>query len=206
LQTDLKTVQTDPAVTVYENAAWAPARAVLPDDAAAASRSGTAQALQTAPVAGAPPVLPGSWNGRMSGPLPGGHDIYVAAARSGHWHLSVAGQTLSARPAFGSAMAFAVPQGGGKGVLRFHTPMGRYVLILIEVAFWVVAIGIVITDRRRRPLEQPTDADRPSATDWADATDWFETIDLEDRPVPVPRHRPRRIVEPVGVDDDEVWR
>jgi GT2 family glycosyltransferase len=199
LQTDLKAVQTDPALTVYENAAWAPARAVLPEEAGPASQLGTAGASQTAPLAGAPAVLPGDWNGHPKGPLPGGRDIYIAAPRNGRWRLSVSGHTVASRPAFAWAMAFPMPTEGGKGVLHFATSPVRYALILLEMAFWLIAISVVIADRRRQRSLAPPES--PLLV----PSEWFEGAD-DDEPVVVPRHRQRREPDRVTVDDDdEVW-
>src|ERR1700738_2154084 len=70
LQIDLRTVQTDQALTVYENAAWAPERAVLSDEAAAASRSAAPRAAQDAPLADAQPVLVDGSHDHFTGPVP----------------------------------------------------------------------------------------------------------------------------------------
>jgi hypothetical protein len=95
-------------------------------------------------------------------------------------------------------MAFPVPTEGGKGVLHFATSPVRYVLILLEMAFWLVAISVVIADRRRQRSLAPPES--PLLV----PSEWFEGD--EDEPAVVPRHRQRREPERVTVDDDdEVW-
>ncbi|HSS11784.1 MAG TPA: hypothetical protein VLL25_17990, partial [Acidimicrobiales bacterium] len=198
-QVDLRTVPTDASLTVYENAAWAPARAILPPQAVEASRSGSPEASQSAYLAGARPVLLNGRFDHFTGPLPGGSEVLVSNTDSGHWRLSVGGQSATRRPAFGWAMAFAVPEQGGKASLRFNTPVGRILVIFFETALWLVALGLVIIDRRRRLPVSPGDGDLSVPTRWLE--------DAERAPVAVgpERHRPRRVAEPVGVDSDEVW-
>jgi hypothetical protein len=72
------------------------------------------------------------------------------------------------------------------------------VLILLEMAFWLVAISVVIADRRRQRSLAPPES--PLLV----PSEWFEGD--EDEPAVVPRHRQRREPERVTVDDDdEVW-
>jgi GT2 family glycosyltransferase len=199
LQVDLRSVQTDPALTVYENAAWAAERVVLPARAAEASRSPSAQAAQSAPLAGAQPVLGGRGDDHFTGPLPGGRELLVSATSDPHWRLSVAGQPAGQRRAFGWAMAFRLPNPGGRGSLEFHTPVARTMSVVVESLLWLVVIAVAVLLRRR---QAPVPADRAEP----------------DKPAPpgvqppvaepslVGARRRRRVVEPAGfAPTDEDW-
>ena len=106
LQTDLEAVNADPNYTVYQNAAWAPARAVLPATAApvaAASGASSQRALQETDLSGATPVLIGGHADDVQGEVPYGSTVYVAGTQDGNWRLkvgstSVAPTELSAGP------------------------------------------------------------------------------------------------------------
>jgi hypothetical protein len=195
-QVDLRTVPTDASLTVYENAAWAPARAILSARAADASRSGTPAASQSASLGGAEPVLlAGSFN-HFTGRVPASADVLVSSTASSHWRMSVEGHAAARRPAFGWAMAFAVPNQGGKASLGFATPVGRTLVILLETALWLVAVGLVIADRRRPPVS-------PDEGDLSVPRGWLEDAGRDD--VSIGSSRRRWVAEPVGVDSDEVW-
>ena len=126
LQVDLRTVQADAALTVYENAAWAPERAVLPSAAIAASRSASPEAAQAAPLAGARPVLvSGSDRPLHAAVLPGPADVVVSATATGAGNCrSAADRRPSVRPS-GGPWPSPSPARGGNGVLRFRTPATR---------------------------------------------------------------------------------
>ncbi len=113
LQTDLQVVNVDPNYTVYQNAAWAPLRAVLPPAvvAGAAARSGDLRALQETDLTGATPALDRGGPTRASGPVPPGSTVYVAQSRESGWRLQVAGTSVRPQPAFGWGMSFSVPAG-----------------------------------------------------------------------------------------------
>ncbi len=111
LQTDLQLVNVDPNYTVYQNAAWAPGRAVLPPAAlpVAAGGATATRELQQTDLTGAAPVLDQGGPTRAQGPVPAGSVVYVAATRQGGWRLHVGTTSIPPQPAFGWAMSFAVP-------------------------------------------------------------------------------------------------
>ncbi|MBV9661544.1 MAG: hypothetical protein JO337_10335, partial [Acidimicrobiales bacterium] len=157
LQTDLRTIDNvDPNYQVYENAAWAPMRAVLPASARAASQapaSGANQVVQNVDLGGALPVLTGGGPDRVSGPVPGGSIVYSGTTRSGRWQLAAAGRTAKADPAFGWAMTFRAPGSGGFPVsarLSYRAPFLLRAGQLVAIVLWVGAVGLVVVDRRQR--------------------------------------------------------
>ncbi|OWY62442.1 hypothetical protein B7486_58405, partial [cyanobacterium TDX16] len=144
-QLDLEEVEVNPAIIVYRNEAWAPTRTVLPEG----STDGEGDPLQQmteVDLAGSPAALSdedgfASFSGQVESGEP-----YLAAAASDRWSLDVDGEGLERSEAFGWANGFAAT-GGGEGTLRFSTPATRYVVLLVQVAAWVLlALGLL---RRR---------------------------------------------------------
>ncbi|MEJ7764494.1 MAG: hypothetical protein WKF86_03265, partial [Acidimicrobiales bacterium] len=161
------------SLLVFENVAWAPARAQLPADAAAAAREGRDPA--SVDLSGAEAVLaptkPGS--SRFRGDVDAG-EVLVAEAPSSRWQLKVDGESADRHPAFG-VMSFTVAS-PGPATLRFQTPLAHRLAVLLQALLWLAALGIVaagamgITLRARsapgpRPLGPPVDdtpnPDRP---------------------------------------------
>jgi hypothetical protein len=151
-QVDLRSVNTDPSLVVYENTAWGPGRELLPAAAAGPSHGAGPVAAQAAELAGATPVLvrePAPASAR--GPLPSPGDVYASVAASAGWQLKVAGRSVPRRTAFGWANAFAAV--AGPASLTFRTPLTRPFEILLVVVLWVGALARSIRGRagRRRP-------------------------------------------------------
>jgi GT2 family glycosyltransferase len=224
LQTDLEVVNADPNYTVYQNAAWAPLRAVLPAAAlpvAAAGAAGT-RALQETDLRAASPVLNGGTPTRASGSVPAGATIYVGESRQGGWRLDVGGTQVRPQPAFGWAMSFAVPAGSagsaapasspsapasiagsagrassaGGATLRLPASSGLRTAQVVELLLWGAALAIAAVDLRRRRMEHPpTEFVRP---------EWFAPM----APVAARSGRRRGSSIGLGADDlqgDEMW-
>jgi GT2 family glycosyltransferase len=138
-QLDLKRVDTDPAIVVYENAAWAPARALVPDGADV-----TATDPVRVELGGSKPVLAQS----NSGPVPEPGTVLVSEASSPRWRLRVAGADADRRRAFGWANAFDVTQ-AGNATLRYRTSPLRWLAIAIEAALWVGLLRMLLMRRGR---------------------------------------------------------
>jgi hypothetical protein len=158
LQTDLQLVNADPNYTVYENAAWAPARMVLPGGAravAAAPPVSGARQLQETDLTGATPL------GRE--PVPVGGTLYVSATRHSGWRLHQGSVSVAPQPAFGWAMSFPV-QTAASAPPRLTAPSGRgvHVAQLVQIFLWLAAVVVAAVDLRRRRAEHPpTETVRP---------------------------------------------
>jgi GT2 family glycosyltransferase len=169
LQTDLEVVNVDPNYTVYQNAAWAPLRAVQSPAiaAGAAARSGDLRALQQTDLSGSAPVLDGGRPTRSSGSVPPGATVYVAQTRQRDWRLTVAGHTIRPQPAFGWGMSFTVPlssipstSGVATGpaapaTLNLPPSAGLRGTQVAAIVLWLVALALVAIDLRRRRNEHP---------------------------------------------------
>ena len=199
LQTDLELVDVgDPNYTVYENAAWAPARAVLSPAASAAAASPDVRPLQQLDLSSSQPVLTGR-QASTRGPVPAGSTVYVSSTRSGSWHLRAGPSSVAPQPAFGWAMSFKVPAAGAASVpasLRYRAPFWtRAGQILVIVLWLAVLLWICLDLRRRRTRDTDTEVVDP---------EWFSAA----KPA---RARIRRARSTAGVmgsverESDEVW-
>lgn len=208
LQTDLVVQPSDQNYTVYENAAWAPIRSVLPAQAAQAASAGGVEGerqLQHTDLEGATPVLRGGSVTSASGPVPSGATVSVGATRAAGWRLTVAGHSVGAQPSFGWAMAFKVPDEATATVtadLHYSAPTGLRAGYIVEIVLWAAAIVAMAWERRRRTGDE-------GYTEMPDRS-WFVPLaapPARKRRAPAGR-RPDR-PGPVGPDpdpeSDEVW-
>ncbi|MCL2393743.1 MAG: hypothetical protein FWC87_03555, partial [Acidimicrobiaceae bacterium] len=199
-QTDLESVSSDFDYTVYANAAWAPVRSVTSPalarvvDAPRSAQSGLLG--QTDVAAGSRPVMTGIRSDRATGRVPGGSTITVSMSRSSSWRLSVDGQEIGPRPAYGWAMRFQTPVGPpAQATLSAGTAAGPRVRQEVGLGLWVLALAALILDRRWR-LDRPPEQVR---------RDWF---------VPLSVYRPKRsrngsrsglAVGESDLEADELW-
>jgi hypothetical protein len=146
-QLDLRKVDIDDALYVYENTSWIPERAALSSGAAAASSESDLAALAATDLGTSAPVLPGSSATNGRGPLPAGV-VFLAQASSDRWRLQVDGASVARRPAFGWANAFTVPA-AGQGRLSYRTPLTRRMALLGQLAAWVIVVGVLVRGRQR---------------------------------------------------------
>ena len=125
-QLDLVQINVNPAVTIYENAAWIPTRATLPssdagDIGSEAVEPRDALAAATATDFGDATAALGDERGPTTfrGPVDGEGELYLASGPSSGWHLEVEGEEAERRTVFGWANAFDLPQRGhGDAPLR----------------------------------------------------------------------------------------
>ncbi|MGI8758347.1 MAG: glycosyltransferase [Acidimicrobiales bacterium] len=147
-QLDLRSIDVDPALTIYENAAWVPVRAALPADAAAVvDAPDPFPATVGLDLSAAAPVLTdaGPYT-RFRGAV-GPGPVYLAEASSPRWELRTGGEVVERERAFGWANAFS-PDGSGDATLRYRTSPLRWLAIAGQVAVWFVAVWFVVRNRR----------------------------------------------------------
>ncbi len=147
-QLDLRLLPADATLAVYENTAWGPGRALLPEALAA----GVPEPLGGgANLAGGQPVLGQGGPVRFRGPVPGAGTVLLAETPSPRWSLEVGGRGSDRSRAFGVANAFDVGR-PGEGRLRFNTPILRYGLVLLQLALWVGLIRYLVVTRPRKAV------------------------------------------------------
>jgi hypothetical protein len=173
-QTDLESVDSDPDYTIYVNSAWAPVRSVTSPKLAAvvdAPESAQSSVLGQADLAGGSrPVLTGTRADQVTGVVPGASTVTVAMSRSSSWSLVVDGKRLAPRPAYGWAMRFGVPRGPSSSAnLSVGTAAGRRVGQIVQLALCVLALAVIVIDRRRRLDRTPERVRR----------EWFVPLTLQ---------------------------
>ena len=165
-QIDLRQIDTNPSLLVFENAAWGPGRAQLPAEAVEASRRGGDPATVDLSRGEAVlnPTKPGS--PRFGGDVDGG-EVLLAEAHGSRWQLKVDGQTSDRHPAFG-VTGFTV-ESPGSGTLVFRTPLLHRLAVLAQALLWMAATGALAVGALgrtrpsrgplgRRPVDPPADA------------------------------------------------
>jgi GT2 family glycosyltransferase len=212
-QLDLDSVTVNPGVRVYENAAWAPARALLAPGAPL-PQDGTAGVDDLAALEGARPVLDGGAAGAShSGTIDEPGTVYLADGGGDAWELTVDGARAERTDAFGWASAFTVEQGGSAS-LGFATPGWRLPALIGQVLLWVLAIGYllrvrVVEDERDelavdasiRPPHVVIRPTTPPALEAEPAPRPAPTATPSPAPAPTPPPGPGPSSIPVGGDD-----
>jgi hypothetical protein len=148
-QIDLRLIESDDALVVYENAAWAPAVAVLPDAAVEPSTRSGPDAARTTELAGAPKALAPAGTNRFEGAWPG-PELYFAESYSSRWSFDPDGAGSAVhRKAFGWANAWTAPAAPG-ATLAYRTSPLRYAALLLELGLWAVLVRLVLQGLRER--------------------------------------------------------
>jgi GT2 family glycosyltransferase len=131
-----------PTIQVFENRAWLPTAALLQGAAAEATTAAGADVLVRTEFGERTPVFVG-WNQfeTFSDQLTGGV-VHLAVPNDPNWSLTLDGERLAPRRAFGETTAFDVPA-AGTGTLRYETPAIRIMLVLVQTALWIAALLLV---------------------------------------------------------------
>ncbi len=153
-QLDLRAVEVDPALSIYENAAWVPTRASLATEAAdpeavaaAVASADPFEATVGLDLSASDPVLaeahsPTRFTGRVD---PG--TVYLAESASPRWELRSSAGVAERAEAFGWANAFPTSD-GGDATLRYRTSPLRWLAIAGQAALWLAVVGVVLRSRR----------------------------------------------------------
>jgi hypothetical protein len=135
-QLDLSMRQAEPGLTLYENAAWMPTRAItsaLPTggnptaDALASSVTARPLAADRAPTSGT---------------------VFVSEAHDSRWRATQGDHALSNSTAFGWANAYPL-SGSGAVHVRFHGGSARTLALLLQLLLWLALAVFLVVIRRR---------------------------------------------------------
>jgi GT2 family glycosyltransferase len=160
-QLDLRAIELDDALVVYENTNWLPERAQLGAGAAAASAQAGFDSLVRADLSGSTAVLEDQEGPRQfAGEVDAG-TVFVGEGVSSGWELAVDGARAERSPAFGWANAFEV-SAGGQATLRYVPSVGRWLLIALQVALWLVVIWLATRTGARRDRRPAAGAPSPA--------------------------------------------
>lgn len=154
-QLDLGTRLTNPPnYRVFENQAYTPTRAQLTPQGAEASQRAGGSILAQADLSGSIPFGTGAPDrGDFTGPINAG-TLHVAVPYDESWTLTVNGQKVAPRRAFGSTMAFDVTA-PGEARLAFDTPTTRTLVVVLQLLAWLTLTLLASTVRVR--LRRRTD-------------------------------------------------
>ncbi|HSL75148.1 MAG TPA: glycosyltransferase [Ilumatobacteraceae bacterium] len=127
---------------VFENRAWLPTSALLQGAAAESSEAAGRETLVRSDLSEATPVFVGvdQFEAAVDDLEPG--VVHLAVPFDDRWTLSVNGENIPARRAFGETTAFDV-ETGGVGRLQYDSPMTRLLLVFVQAALWIVALAVV---------------------------------------------------------------
>ncbi|MGH9101579.1 MAG: hypothetical protein ACRDYD_01120, partial [Acidimicrobiales bacterium] len=154
-QLDLRQLQSDPSLVVYQNLSWSPGRAMLTPAAAASASGPWPAAPQATDLSGSRAVLrtpPGATS--AAGTLRPGQLLVSVPFRSG-WELRGPGGNLRPREAFGVVERFALST-AGRYHLAHSPPAGYLASIWAEAVLWLLALAALWRPRSRssRAAEQ----------------------------------------------------
>ena len=152
-QLDLRRRFASPDLVIYENTSWIPVRSMLATNSIEASLSGGAVSLIATDIAGATSILHTDRDEQGTASVIDAGTVHVAVPFTSSWNLTVGGEPVTARPAFGVTTAFDVPR-GGTAVLEFDTSFARSVLILLQFGLWVFVFVLAVSRPRKAVVMQ----------------------------------------------------
>jgi GT2 family glycosyltransferase len=150
-QIDLRLIETDDALVVYENAAWAPVVSVLPPAALEGSQHSGPDSARTTELAGAPPALRQVRSTRYEGEWPG-PELLFSEAYSRRWRFDAGDADTAHRKAFGWSNAYTAPA-TPSATLTYSTSPFRYAALLLELGIWIGVVRLVLSGMRQRREE-----------------------------------------------------
>ena len=173
-QLDLSPVVGLPTLEVFENTAWIPAVSQLTGSTAEASSTAGPGALVRADLTSVAPAFLGSDHLEVSTDevVPG--VVHLAVPFDENWTLTVDGESIAPRRAFGVTTAFDIEQ-PGTAVLEYSSPSSRSLLVLMQVGLWLAVVflatrvslpmsrrgGTVVTDETLIDLDDLDDPGDP---------------------------------------------
>lgn len=148
-QLDLRRLYASPDLVIFENASWVPVRSMLTAAGAASSQLAGATSMIATDISGATP-LPTQIRpeGAVEADVKPG-TVHLAVPFSTHWKLTLDGNKIEARPAFGLTNAYDVASAGHIR-LAFESSRVHSLSVLLQFAAWcVVAFFALVRPRRR---------------------------------------------------------
>jgi GT2 family glycosyltransferase len=140
-QLDLRRVEVDPAIDLFESTAWMPVRSLLTGADARALDSG--RLFSTAAGTDFSDAVPGV--GEI-----GAGTVHVGVPSSSRWHLEVDGEDAPRGKSLGWANRFEVERGGA-ATLSYRTPISRLLAVIAQIILWAIAVWLT----RRPSVTEP---------------------------------------------------
>ena len=140
-----------PTLQVFENRSWLPTAAVLSGDAAAASGSAGSEVLVRTDLSDAAPVFQGFDQFTTSFDDVEAGVVHLGVPFDEQWSLSVDGEVIDGRRAFGETTAFDVST-AGSAALRYASSPLRLLAVTVQAALWIAVL--VAVSRIRVPVSR----------------------------------------------------
>jgi GT2 family glycosyltransferase len=144
-----------PTIEVFENRAWIPTYAQLDAAVATVSDAAGSEVLVRADLSASTPVFIGADQLDPTTDEVTGGVIHLGLPFADAWSLTVDGEPIEARRAFGETTAFDVPV-AGVGVLRYDSSTLRLLAVISQTLLWLAAIffaaRVRVTVGRRESL------------------------------------------------------
>ena len=105
----------------------------------------------------------------FSGPVAAGDEVYLAAPFTERWELEVEGRAVAPAGALDWAGAYSVPL-TGEATLEYRTALGHRLLMIGQLAMWVVAaLALLRVSARAREVRSAPRwvRSRPVAGRWS---------------------------------------
>ncbi len=148
-QLDLEKVYSPPSMVIFENAQWIPISSILTASTLEASNTGGASALVSSELSGSTPILLGSNAWKSTTQSIDAGRVHWGVPYNSQWKLRSGGQSIDAKPSFGSVMFFDVPESGTVSLV-YEGSISRQIWIAIQAIFWAGVLFAAIQPRRRR--------------------------------------------------------
>ena len=148
-QLDLRRLYASPDLVIFENASWVPVRSMMTASGAASSRLAGATSMIATDISGAMP-LPTQTRpeGAIEADVEPG-TVHLAVPFSTHWKLTLNGNKIEARPAFGLTNAYDIAS-AGRIRLGFESSRIHSLAVLLQFSVWcVVAFFALVRPRTR---------------------------------------------------------
>jgi GT2 family glycosyltransferase len=164
-QLDLSEVPVRDGITIYENAAWVPERAILPASATG-PRDQPSDAVGMDLTDATPVLLDEHGPDRFTGTVDATGDLLVASTADPAWKLTIDGVPMGRSDAFGWANQFDAST-TGRAELTFDTPLTHRLAAGAQVGLWILVVygrrRARIRERRANELADTTPTADPDA-------------------------------------------
>ena len=138
-QLDIVSVVGLTTIELFENSSWIPSTALLTGATAEASRNFGDESLVRADLTQFEPIFAGPDASLEAEATISVGVVHVAVPYDENWTLTVDGESIAARRAFGTTTAFDVEQ-GGVAVLSYSTSSSRSLAIFVQLLLWCIAL------------------------------------------------------------------
>lgn len=148
-QLDLRRRYASPDLVIYENAAWVPVRSVLTPIGAENSKLAGARSMIARGIGGATPLpVPDRPESSMRAQVDGPATVHLAVPFTSAWKLTLNGQSIPVRPAFGITNAYDISESGNVEI-SFQSSNAHTATVLLQFVAWCLVLFVALSRRRR---------------------------------------------------------